>query len=75
MGIFYTRKMVQVELTVSWSASSGTAPSKPRTCPYFVSDPPGSQILSSTFPVSGFPGLLLALESYQLATDQTQAVM
>jgi hypothetical protein len=36
-------------------SSKGPKPAaaKPRTCPYFVSDPPGSQIMDSSFPFAG----------------------
>lgn len=48
-------------------------PSYPKTCPYFVSDPPGSQILSKTFDIVDSEDLQLVLESYQMATDQIQS--
>ncbi|KAH7333439.1 hypothetical protein BKA65DRAFT_564743 [Rhexocercosporidium sp. MPI-PUGE-AT-0058] len=51
------------------------SPGKPRTCPYFVSDPPGSHLLDSIFPVSEYENLQFVLESYQLATDQSQAIV
>lgn len=50
-----------------------TGPSYPKTCPYFVSDPPGSQILSKTFEFTDIEDLQLVLESYQMATDQIQS--
>lgn len=64
------------KLTRNRNAPKG-APSKPRTCPYFVSDPPGSQLLSSTYKIesTGCVGMEIVLESYQLATDQSQAVV
>ncbi|KAG4417975.1 hypothetical protein IFR04_008869 [Cadophora malorum] len=55
--------------------SSAPLPTKPQTCPYFVSDPPGSQILESIYPISGSENLQFHLESYQLATDQSQAIV
>jgi hypothetical protein len=59
------------------NSSKGLKPAaaKPRTCPYFVSDPPGSQIMDSSFPFAGNDEMSLVLESYQMATDQNQAVM
>jgi hypothetical protein len=59
------------------NSSKGAKPpaAKPRTCPYFVSDPPGSQIMDSSFPFAGDDAMSLVLESYQMATDQNQAVM
>lgn len=59
------------------NSSKGPKPAagKPRTCPYFVSDPPGSQIMDSSFPFAGDDEMTLVLESYQMATDQNQAVM
>jgi hypothetical protein len=48
---------------------------KPRTCPTFSSDPPGSQAFRGTYPISGDEGLSLVLDSYQLATDQNQYVV
>jgi len=62
----------------SWEnrkAASTGLPPKPRTCPYFVSDLPGSHQLDGVYPVSGCADLRLVLDSYQLATDQTQAVV
>lgn len=50
-------------------------PTKPRTCPYFVSDPPGSHLLSKSYSVSKYNDLEFVLDSYQLATDQNQAVI
>jgi hypothetical protein len=58
-----------------FSTNSASIPAKPRTCPYFVSDPPGSHLLGFSFPVSEFNDFELVLDSYQLATDQNQAVM
>ncbi|KAK0111284.1 hypothetical protein ONS95_001655 [Cadophora gregata] len=55
--------------------SSSPPLTKPRTCPYFVSDPPGTQHLDTIFPVSGYQNLQLILESYQLATDQSQTIV
>ncbi|KAG4438589.1 hypothetical protein IFR05_005913 [Cadophora sp. M221] len=55
--------------------NSATPPGKPKTCPYFVSDPPGSHLLDTIFPVSGYENLQFVLESYQLATDQSQAIV
>lgn len=60
---------------VDFQHSSAPPPTKPRTCPYFVSDPPGSHLLDSIHPVSGYENLQLILESYQLATDQSQAIV
>jgi hypothetical protein len=58
------------------SSSAPIVPAgKPRTCPYFVSDPPGSHLLRGVYPVSGYDNLRFLLNSYQLATDQSQAVM
>ncbi len=54
--------------------ASAPPPGKPRTCPYFVSDPPGSHLLSSSYETD-IEGLEFVLESYQLATDQNQAVV
>lgn len=76
-SVFSSCLTVHVKLTLNVSSSSGGAATttKPRTCPYFVSDPPGSQLLNTVFPVSGYEDLQFILDSYQLATDQNQAVM
>lgn len=58
---------------VFYSALLNAGPSYPKTCPYFVSDPPGSQILNKTFEISDSENLQLVLESYQMATDQIQS--
>ncbi|KAG0651981.1 hypothetical protein D0Z07_1217 [Hyphodiscus hymeniophilus] len=57
--------------------ATSMAPTKPNTCPYFVSDPPGSQLLSPSYKVedSGVEGLEMVLESYQIATDQSQRIV
>lgn len=60
----------------NWGKRKEEAPdglrAKPRTCPYYVSDPPGEQLLSSVF---GGEELRFVIDSYQLATDQNQAVV
>ncbi|CZR58396.1 uncharacterized protein PAC_08288 [Phialocephala subalpina] len=61
-----------VEASSNKAAITNAGPSYPKTCPYFVSDPPGSQILNKTFPIAN-SDLQLVLESYQMATDQIQA--
>ncbi|KAH9222940.1 hypothetical protein DL95DRAFT_453741 [Leptodontidium sp. 2 PMI_412] len=55
--------------------NSAPPPGKPKTYPYFVSDPLGSHLLDSDFPVSGYKNLQFVLESYQLATNQSQAIV
>ncbi|KUJ07392.1 uncharacterized protein LY89DRAFT_743015 [Mollisia scopiformis] len=62
-----------VEASENKSAVLNAGPTYPKTCPYFVSDPPGSQILSKTFSIAGTEDLSLVLESYQMATDQIQS--
>ncbi|KAF8853973.1 hypothetical protein BDZ45DRAFT_806236 [Acephala macrosclerotiorum] len=62
-----------VEASENKAGIANIGPSYPKTCPYFVSDPPGSQILNKTFPITNSGGLQLILESYQMATDQIQA--
>lgn len=50
-------------------------PANPRTCPYFVSDPRGEDLLDREWTIEGYEGLKFVLSDYQLATDQMQAVM
>jgi hypothetical protein len=68
---------VQLKSADLENSSKGPKPiaAKPRTCPYFVSDPPGSQTMDSSFAFAGDDEMSLVLESYQMATDQNQAVM
>lgn len=61
----------------SWGSRKTVTPlAKPRTCPYYVSDPPGEQLFNQSFAVEGSGGgLEFVIDSYQLATDQNQAVV
>ncbi len=49
--------------------------SKPRTCPYYSSDPPGSQELQGTYPIAGSEPSSLTIDSYQMASEQTQELV
>ncbi len=70
----YVVALEQTQLAnTSHRAIRSSGSSYPKTCPYVVSDPPGSQILSKTFPIANSSSLQLVLESYQMATDQIQA--
>ncbi len=55
--------------------SSNPSNTKPRTCPTFASDPPGSPGLRGIYPISGLGGLNLVLDSYQMSSEQTQTVV